>query len=243
VPEETSSLKQSGSTQPTSQHASHASATAAAPTIQPALNQQTVAAESPRPTSSDNPRGQHTTVSADAAVPQIALSTPASNTGAPLPLLTMPGIAQNPSPDLSNVGSYQAPAVSPDSLSLYQQAAADPGLAVTVLPHAAHLSLVSNAGDLSLHVRVRDGNADVNVGGSMAPMFDSKAPEMRTVLATQGLGLGSFATDQQGGQQSSQQRPEPASAEPPAPSHTPARRAPAAAESAIVDEGRIHITA
>jgi hypothetical protein len=114
---------------------------------------------------------------------------------------------------------------------------------MSVLPNVAHLSLVSDSGDLSLHVRVRDGNADVNVSGSMSPMFDAKAPEMRTVLATQGLGLSSFATDQQGNQQHSQPRPEPTSTEPHPHPAMPPRRASGSSEGIIADEGRIHITA
>jgi len=133
--------------------------------------------------------------------------------------------------------------MSSESAPLYQRAADDPGLAVTVLPHVAHLSLNSDAGDLSLHVRVRDGNADVNVSGSMAPIFESKAPEMRTVLANQGLGLASFATDQHGSGQHSQQRSEPTQPEPHAHPATPVRRGSAPIDGAPADEGRIHVTA
>jgi hypothetical protein len=159
-------------------------------------------------------------------------------------LLTTSPVAPTPTAFPSTVESPQVNPVSVDAASLYQHAAEDSGLAVTVLPHVAHLSLNSDDGNLSLHVRVRDGNADVNVGGSMAPIFESKAPEMRTVLAHQGLGLGSFAADHQGQGQHSQQRPEAADAEVhhahPAPS--PRTRA-TVVESAATDEGRIHITA
>ncbi len=138
----------------------------------------------------------------------------------------------------------QVTRVPAEAAAIYQRAIEDSGLAVTVLPHVAHLSLSSDAGDLSLHVRVRDGSADVNVGGSMATIFESKAPEMRTVLANQGLGLGSFAADHHGQGGHAQQHPEPATSD-----HRPSHPAPAtrtratAAESTQLDEGRIHITA
>lgn len=134
--------------------------------------------------------------------------------------------------------------VAVEAAAIYQRAIEDSGLAVTVLPHVAHLSLSSDAGDLSLHVRVRDGSADVNVSGSMATIFESKAPEMRTVLANQGLGLGSFAADHHGQGGHSQQHPEPATSD-----HHPSHPAKAtrpratAGESTQLDEGRIHITA
>lgn len=130
---------------------------------------------------------------------------------------------------------------------ILEHAGDDPGLTVSVLPHAAHLSIVSTSGDLALHVRVRDGNTDVNISGSMAPLFESKAPEVRTVLATEGLHLGSFATNQQGGQdgQSGQQgQPEP-SATPPANQPASAHRRAAATSPEVRDisEKGIHVTA
>jgi hypothetical protein len=156
----------------------------------------------------------------------------------------MTSMAPAPNAVPPSIDSLQVKPMAVEAASIYQRAAEDSGLAVTVLPHVAHLSLSSDDGNLSLHVRVRDGNADVNVGGSMAPIFESKAPEMRTVLAHQGLGLGSFAADHHGQGQHSQQHPEPAAAEVhhahPAPS---TRTRATAVESAATDEGRIHITA
>lgn len=141
------------------------------------------------------------------------------------------------------MAAYLGSPISAESAPIFQRAAEEPGLAVTVLPHVAHVSVNSDGGDLSLHVRVRDGNADVNVGGSMAPMFESKATEMRTVLGNQGLGLSSFATDQHGSGQHSQQRPEPSPAGPQSHAPAPVRRGPTAVDSVPTDEGRIHITA
>jgi hypothetical protein len=162
---------------------------------------------------------------------------------APVPLVALPQGSGTPA-DLASFAPYNPAPVTLDSAPLYERAAEDPGLAVTVLPHAAHLSLAADEGDLSLHVRVRDGSADVNVSGSMAPLFESKAPEMRTVLATHGFGLGSFASDQHGGGQHSQQSPEaPPAATQSSAARQPPVRASAAGDHDTVDEGRIHITA
>lgn len=162
----------------------------------------------------------------------------------PLPLTPTPTLPATPIPEFSSITPPQVTPIASDAATIYQRAAEDSGLAVTVLPHVAHLSFNSDEGDLSLHVRVRDGNADVNVSGSMAPVFESKAPEMRTILADQGLGLSSFAADQHGQGRHSQQHPEATPSES-HPSHsTPATRTRTpAVESTVLDEGRIHITA
>ena len=163
----------------------------------------------------------------------------------PLPGLFPPGGNDWQSQDLA------APSPLAEQRSmLVDQAALDPGLSVTVMPHSAHLSLSSDAGDLSLHVRVRDGSADVNVTGTMAPLFDNKGPEMRSALAGEGLQLGSFATDQRGGsqgqqgQQGHQGQPDAAprvSDAPPVPS--PRRTSTSVPEARSADDRRIHVTA
>jgi hypothetical protein len=144
-------------------------------------------------------------------------------------------------------GAREASAPSPvavETAGLVDRAVRDPGLSVTVMPHSAHLSIAGDTGDLSLHVRVRDGSADVNVSGTMAPLFDTKAPEMRTVLASEGLQLGSFATDQRGSSQGQQGTPEntprtnvPQSLPPPHRTNT------SSPEVQIADDQRIHVTA
>jgi hypothetical protein len=131
--------------------------------------------------------------------------------------------------------------------NIIDKAVEDPGLSVSVMPHSAHLSIASNTGDLALHVRIRDGNADVNVSGAMAPLFDSKAPEVRAVLAGQGLSLGSYATDQQGGyqgQQGQQGQPDntPRTSDV-LPLPTPRRTSSSTPEVQLADERRIHVTA
>ena len=126
---------------------------------------------------------------------------------------------------------------------LVDRAIADPGLSVTVMPHSAHLSIAGDAGDLALHVRVRDGSADVNVSGTMAPLFDAKAPEVRTILAGQGLQLGSFATDQRGHSQSQQGNPESPPRTNDLPPPPPRRSNTSTPEVQIADDRRIHVTA
>jgi hypothetical protein len=138
-------------------------------------------------------------------------------------------------------------AIAAEKSNLIDRAVEDPGLSVNVMPHSAHLSIASNTGDLALHVRIRDGNADVNVSGAMAPLFDSKAPEVRAVLAGQGLSLGSYATDQQGGyqgQQGQQGQPDntPRTSDV-LPLPTPHRTTSSTPEVQIADERRIHVTA
>ena len=134
--------------------------------------------------------------------------------------------------------------IAAERVALVDRAIDDPGLAVTVMPHSAHVSIAGDTGDLALHVRIRDGNADVNVSGTMAPLFDAKAPEVRTVLAGEGLQLGSFATDQQGHSQGRQGQPESAPrATDMHPLPSPRRSTPSIPEVQIADDRRIHVTA
>jgi hypothetical protein len=147
----------------------------------------------------------------------------------------------------NEAAASEAAAPSPvavERAGLIDRAIEDPGLSVNVMPHSAHLSITGDAGDLALHVRVRDGSADVNVSGSMAPLFDAKAPEVRTVLAGEGLNLGSFATDQRGGSQGQQGQPESTpKTNDPLPLPPPRRASTAAPEVQFADDRRIHVTA
>jgi hypothetical protein len=134
--------------------------------------------------------------------------------------------------------------VAAERAEIVDRAIDDPGLSVNVMPHSAHLSIAGDTGNLALHVRVRDGSADVNVSGTMAPLFDTKAPEMRTVLAGEGLQLGTFATDQRGNSQGQQGQPEgaPRAADlQPAPA--PRRASTSIPEVQVADDRRIHVTA
>ncbi len=157
------------------------------------------------------------------------------------PALAIPASAR-PSTD-----AWTPPVLTPDAAGLVDRVANDPGLSVTVLPHAAHLAIASNSGDLALHVRVRDGNTDVNVTGTMSPLFEAKAPEVRTVLAGEGLTLGSFATDQhngQPGQQSQQGQSNPSITE--RDTHSPVatlRSAASSPKNHAAADRHIHVTA
>jgi hypothetical protein len=151
-------------------------------------------------------------------------------------------------PGIPSAQPFQDPAAmsaaSGPQAAILDRATDDPGLAVTVLPHVAHVSIASSTGELALHVRVRDGNADVNVSGSMAPLFDAKAPEVRTVLAGEGLNLGSFSTDQHGGQGYRQGQPESGpnireQHQGPPPRHS----APTASQAPHLSDRGIHVTA
>ena len=146
-----------------------------------------------------------------------------------------------------SIDAWTSPSLPADGAGLIDRVTNDPGLSVTVLPHAAHLAIASNNGNLALHVRVRDGNADVNVTGTMSPLFDTKAPEVRTVLAGEGLSLGSFATDQQNGQpgqQSQQGQANSSITERDTFSHAAAlRSAVSSPENHTVGDRHIHVTA
>jgi hypothetical protein len=159
----------------------------------------------------------------------------------PIPLA--PNLAPQNTVPLSNAEAATL-ATTEQTTKLVDRAIDDPGLSVAVLPHAAHMSITSTTGDLALHVRVRDGSADVNVSGSMAPLFDSKAPEVRTVLAGEGLSLGSFGTDQRGQSQQHHQPSEPAARSDARPT-SPNVRAPSSvpSDTDISDDRRIHVTA
>jgi len=124
---------------------------------------------------------------------------------------------------------------------LAAQAARDDGLSMTVLPHSAHMAIESPDGDLDLHMRVRQGSAEITVGGSMAHLFDTRAPEARAALAGEGLALGRFDSGQQGGGQQNQPAPETPEAASESPTaYRPHQTAPL---PVAPGDGRIHVTA
>ncbi len=136
------------------------------------------------------------------------------------------------------------PAILTERANLFDRAVDDPGLSLNVMPHAAHLSIASSAGDLALHVRVRDGSADVHVSGTMAPLFDTKAPEIRAALAGEGLSLGSYATDQQGSSRGQHGQPgNSPKTDDTHPLPVPLRTTTTTPEVQDADDRRIHVTA
>lgn len=145
-----------------------------------------------------------------------------------------------------------------DAAPLANRIAEDPGLTMAVMPQAARLAIDAPDGDLELHLRVRDGSADISVSGSMAPLFDHRAPEVRAALASEGLGLGHYDLNQQGNQgsawqgagqggQQGQWQP-PSDRDAPAPGPAPAKaaavaRAETGNQSVSTTSGHIHVTA
>ena len=76
-------------------------------------------------------------------------------------------------------------------------AAEDPSLRATVMPERAVLSIdTGSAGELALHLRVKDGVADVRVSGAAAHSVEMRPAELRAALASEGLTLGSFQSGQ-----------------------------------------------
>jgi hypothetical protein len=81
--------------------------------------------------------------------------------------------------------------------TLLAHAAEDPSLRATVMPERAVLSIdTGGAGELSLHLRVKDGVADVRVAGAAAHTVEMRPAELRAALASEGLTLGSFQSGQ-----------------------------------------------
>jgi hypothetical protein len=70
---------------------------------------------------------------------------------------------------------------------------ADRNLSGAVLPHAAHLSLdTREAGAIGLHLRIRDGVADLRIDGTVAERVEARSAELRLALAREGLQLGTL---------------------------------------------------
>jgi flagellar hook-length control protein FliK len=124
---------------------------------------------------------------------------------------------------------------------ILHQAAEDPGLRVAVLSHTANVAIEGNDGNLALHVRVKDGAADVRIGGTMAPLFETRAPEIQAALAGQGLSLGRYDLEDQRRRQDGQAH-EPIGEIAPLSSARPATASTGAPAATSVD-GRIHVTA
>ena len=91
--------------------------------------------------------------------------------------------AQSPEPAGSGLASLP-PALREATLE-------DSSLRLTVLPHAANLRVsVPDGGDLSVHVRVRDGVANLTVAGNGSESAIAHSSDLRAALAGQGLSLG-----------------------------------------------------
>ena len=117
---------------------------------------------------------------------------------APAPIPHLVPHAHAPAPFDAVLASLPPPAplpAAPDALLAH--AAEDPSLRATVMPERAVLSIdTGGAGELALHLRVKDGVADVRVSGAAAHTVDMRPSELRAALASEGLTLGSFQSGQ-----------------------------------------------
>jgi hypothetical protein len=191
----------------------------------------------------------------DGKEPSRAADRPAEQAALPL---AGPASAPEQNPLRFDPGfTAQAPLVQPDAAPpvafapqaaapIVAQAAEDAGLSVTILPQSARLSVESSEGDLALHLRIKDGNAEVSIGGSLAPMFEQRSAEVQSVLAGEGLSLGRFDTSDNNRQGQQAPRDVPGDdARPARPGTTTAH----SSDTAGVDQpvrsldGRYHVTA
>ncbi len=75
--------------------------------------------------------------------------------------------------------------------SLAASVEADDSLRLVVLPNSANLRVTTpNGGDLSVHLRVRDGVTNVTVSGAGSEAAMAHSSDLRAALAGQGLALG-----------------------------------------------------
>jgi len=102
------------------------------------------------------------------------------------PKLQIPLATQTPSaPTASTKEVTEAPPA-----AFIAQLPEDPSLRMNVSPNAAAISIqTANAGDLSLYLRVRDGNAELRMTGAAAPLLERRSDELRLALATEGITL------------------------------------------------------
>ena len=104
-----------------------------------------------------------------------------------------------PTPDAPGANAAVAVPIPVAARPLYELAADDPSLHASALGNNAHVTLdAGRAGELSLHLRIRDGVADVRFEGDAARSLDIRSHEVRTALAGEGLALGRFETGNPG---------------------------------------------
>jgi hypothetical protein len=152
--------------------------------------------------------------------------------------LSNPAVEPTAAPVLLQDVAAFMPAAAPLSV----QAVQDASLQLALMTHAAHIEMDTGpSGELSLHLRVRDGVAEISAAGSAAPLLEARAPELSVSLAGEGLALGRFDLARQGEHQA---RPEPPPTAPDSARPTPP---PASTSTEPGDErretGRLHITA
>jgi len=109
---------------------------------------------------------------------------PAGRSSQPTPVLTGgTQAARDPEP-----ARARAPALHPAAAAAPE--AAEPGLSGAVLARGAHLHLTTDTlGDVSLHLRLKDGAAHVRVEADARAAVEARAPELARALAAEGIGL------------------------------------------------------
>jgi hypothetical protein len=178
-------------------------------------------------------------------------SRPASATDVNAP----PAAAQISSPPPPALQTFTlaelAPPPPPVAMPLWTQAADDPSLRATLMPETAHLSMdTGGAGELSLHLRIKDGIADVRVDGMASATLDIRQQDLRAALASEGLTLGTFESGQQpapqhGGNVDGRDDAPTSGFAPRGGASNPTGATPAAKDSqpARSNDGRVHVTA
>ena len=143
---------------------------------------------------------------------------------------------------------FEAAPVATPAGTFWAQAAEDPSLHGALMNDTARVSLDAGAaGEITLHLRIKDGVADVRFEGTAAQTLEIRPQELRIALASEGLSLGGFESGQstpRDGQLESDRRD---SAPTPAAVSDPSRAIPVstnrASASAVTLGGRLHVTA
>ena len=146
-----------------------------------------------------------------------------------------------PAPFDAVLASLPPPAPIPAAPSaLLAHAVEDPSLRATVMQEHAVLSIdTGSAGELALHLRVKDGVADVRVTGAAAHTVEMRPSELRAALASEGLTLGTF----QSGHPAPDHNRAPDRTDDDAVSRPPSRALPAAVTSTTNDSSTAAVTA
>lgn len=98
--------------------------------------------------------------------------------------------------DVKNVAASAAPTQDAPAVAsvLPAEALQDDSIRGAVMTNAAHLHLETGSmGELGLHVRIREGVAEVRLDGAAAPVLKAREPELREALAAEGVRLGQLA--------------------------------------------------
>lgn len=113
------------------------------------------------------------------------------------PADAQPFVVATPERQVDGLAPIDAPApvhAPKDVEPLLQLAENDPSLRVDLKANLVTVQLETpQAGALELEVRLRDGKADVRVDGPAAMLVQPLQPELRAVLAAEGLSMGGFS--------------------------------------------------